>query len=48
MGDVSEGLSRMLAPIVVDKDLLNSTDGIEVPKDTIMYTHDGKTIMRQY
>ena len=44
--DVSEGLSRMLAPSGVDKDLLNSTYGIEVPKYTLRYKNDDQAILR--
>ena len=48
MGDVSEGLWRMLTPVGVDKYLLTRTYGTEVPKDTLTYTNDDKAIMRQY
>ena len=42
MGDVSEGLSRMLATSGVDKDLLTSTYIIEFTKHTLTYTNDDK------
>ena len=35
IGDVSKGLLKMLAPGGVYKDLLTSTDGIEVTKYTL-------------
>ena len=48
MGDVSEVLSRMLAPSGVDKYLFTITDVIEVPKHTLKYTNYDKAIMRHY
>ena len=48
LGDVSEGLLRMLYLGRVDKDLLTGTYGIEVPKDTLTYRDYDKAILRQY
>ena len=48
MGDVSEGLLRMLSPVGVDKYLLTITDGIDAPKDTLTYKKNDKAIPRQY
>ena len=48
MEDASEGLLRMLAPGGVDKYLLISTYGINVPKDMLTYKNDDKAILRQY
>ena len=48
MGNVSEVLLRMLSHCGADKELLTSTDVIEVPKYTLTYTNYDKAILRKY
>ena len=48
MGDVSEGLLRMIAPGGVDEDFLKGTDGEDILRDAVLYTNDDKAILRQY